>query len=375
MSAFLLPLSQNYSMWCSNWLSRWFLVWYRFLVWCRFLKTDTVAAANMSVLRNRHHRTCLLLLGWLLPCLSLAQRIDNTASFRQTGLDKFIRLHYDNDLFTGTDYYYTQGYAVEVVNPALRKNPLSHLLLKIKNSQTQYGLTFEHIGFTPTSIRSNAILVGDRPFAACLLLKSFAMSTDTLRRVRVSSVLSVGMMGPVALGSEIQTALHRLTNGIEPCGWQYQIRNDVLLNYTLNYEKQLYAYRQALSVSAMGQAQAGTFSNRVQTGIVVMAGRFNSAFGPIPNHRRLPTQLYVYAQPVVSVVGYDATLQGGLFNRSSPYVIQADQLTRVTLQTNVGVVFTYKKMYLEYYQSALTREFETGLSHRWGGVKIGVLFR
>jgi lipid A 3-O-deacylase len=319
-------------------------------------------------------RIFFALLGWLIAVSCRAQRIDNTASFRQMGSDTFIRLHYDNDLFTGTDYYYTQGYAIEVVNPGLRKNPLASLLLKNQGSQTQYGLTFEHTGFTPTSIRSNAIRVGDRPFAAAMLLKTSSIATDTLRRVRIVSVLSTGMMGPVALGNEIQTALHRLTNGVEPLGWQYQIQNDVLLNYTFSYEKQFYAYRHALSVSALGQAQVGTFSDRLQTGIVVMAGWFNSPFGPTPNHRRLPMQLYVYAQPIVSLVGYDATLQGGLFNRSSPYVMPSNQLTRTTLQTNVGAVFTYKKLYVEYYQSALSREFNTGQFHRWGGIKIGVSF-
>ncbi len=345
------------------------------LMWCRFLKTDILAAATVSVLRNRHHITpYLVLLGWLTPTLSLAQRIDNTASFRQPDSDTFIRIHYDNDLFTGTDYYYTQGYAIEVVHPALRKNPLTWLLIRAKQSQPQYGLTFEHLGFTPTSIRSNAVLVGNRPFAAAMLLKTSSSSTDTLRRVRVSSVLSTGVIGPVALGNEIQTTLHRLTNGIEPRGWQHQIHNDAILNYTFTYEKQLYAYRHALSISALGEVQAGTFSNRLQTGVVVMAGRFNSPFAPTLNHRRLPWQLYVYAQPVVSLVGYDATLQGGLFNRSSPYTIQPGQLTRTTLQTNVGVVFTYKKLYLECTLARLSREFDSGLPHHWGGIRVGVSF-
>lgn len=319
-------------------------------------------------------KSFLALLGWLIPGMGLAQRIDNTASFRQMGQDKFIRLHYDNDFFTATDYYYTQGYTVEVVNPVLRKNPLTRLLLKAPGHQVQYGLAFEHFGFTPTSIQSKAILVGDRPFAGCMLLKTFSISTDTLRRVRISSVLSTGMVGPVALGGEIQAALHRLLNGVEPHGWQHQIRNDVILNYTLNYEKQLYAYHHALSVSATAQAQVGTFADRLQTGVVVMAGRFDSPFGHTPNNRRLPMHLYVYAQPVVSVVAYDATLQGGPFNRSSPYVLKADQLARTTFQANVGAVFGYKNLYLEYYQSWLSPEFETGLPHRWGGVKIGVSF-
>ncbi|GAB2519004.1 lipid A deacylase LpxR family protein [Spirosoma aerophilum] len=314
----------------------------------------------------------LVVVGCLLCGLGFAQRIDNTASFRQMGQERFVRLHYDNDLFTGTDYYYSQGYCVEVVNPALRKNPLARLLIKTRGHQVLYGLALEHVGFTPTTLQRESIPVGDRPFAAYWLIKTFGVSVDTLRRVRISSVISTGMIGPVALGGEIQTALHRLVNGIEPHGWQHQIRNDVMLNYTLHYERQLYAYRHALSVSATGQAQVGTLTDRLQTGLVVMAGRFDSPFGRTPNNRRLPWQLYLYAQPLVSVVAYEASLQGGLLNRSSPYVIQPDQLARTTFQANMGAVLHYKNLYLEYYQSMLSREFKTGLPHRWGGVKIGV---
>ena len=319
-------------------------------------------------------KTYLALLGWLFPGLGVAQRIDHTASFRHISQPTFIRLHYDNDFFRATDYYYSQGYSIEVVHPVLRKNPLTSLLIKAKTTQAQYGLAFEHFGFTPTTIRSDVIELGDRPFAACLLLKTFSQSLDTLRRVRVSSALSTGMMGPVALGGQIQAALHRLLNGVEPRGWQHQIRNEVLLNYSLTYEKQLFAYRHALSVSALAQAQLGTFSDRFQTGVVVMAGRFESPFVHTPNKGRLPMQLYVYAQPLVSVVAYDASLQGGLLNRSSPYVIAAGQLARTTLQANVGVVFSYKHLYLEYYQSMLSREFATGQSHQWGGVKMSLSF-
>jgi lipid A 3-O-deacylase len=313
-----------------------------------------------------------VILGWLFSRVGFAQRIDNTASFREMGQERFVRLHYDNDFFTATDYYYSQGYCIEVVNPALRKNPLARLLIKTRGHQARYGLALEHVGFTPTTLQREAIPVRDRPFSAYILLKTFGVSIDTLRRVRVTSVISTGMLGPVALGGEIQTALHRLVNAIEPHGWQHQIRNDVLLNYTLQYEKQLYAYRQALLVSATGQAQVGTLADRLQAGIVVMAGRFDSPFGRSLNNRRLPIQLYLYAQPLVSVVAYEASLQGGLFNRSSPYMIQAGQLARTTFQANVGAVFHYKTLYLEYYQSMLSREFKTGLPHRWGGVKIGV---
>ena len=38
-----------------------------------------------------------------------AQRIDNTVSFLNVNSDKYFRFHYENDYFTATDRYYTQG--------------------------------------------------------------------------------------------------------------------------------------------------------------------------------------------------------------------------------------------------------------------------
>ena len=308
------------------------------------------------------------------PVVGLAQRIDNTASFRHINGNQYARFHYDNDYFTATDQYYTQGYSFEVVHEVLRKNPLTKLLITTKGQNTNYGLAFEHFGFTPTSISSDAILTNDRPFAACMVLKTFGISVDTARRVRVSSVLSTGFVGPMALGGEMQTAIHRWINGVQPRGWQHQIKNDLIVNYGLNYEKQIYNYRNAISLNINAQIQAGTLNNRLQTGFTLVAGRFESASVNTPKGRALPFQMYVYAQPLFGLVAYDATLQGGFFNRNSPYVVAPSHISRTTFQGNFGAVFRLKKLYLEYYQSVLTKEFETGLPHRWGGIKIGFAF-
>lgn len=77
---------------------------------------------------------------------------------------------------------------------------------------------------------------------------------------------------------------------------------------------------------------------------------------------------------MVNLVGYDATLQGGVFNKSSPYTISSNDVTRFTFQSNAGVVVSLASLYLEYFQTYLTREFETGMSHQWGGVRVGVKF-
>src|SRR5450631_2126937 len=107
----------------------------------------------------------LIISSCLLQLSALSQAIDNTASFRMVDADQYVRFHYENDYFTNTDYYYTQGMNFEIVNPAYRKFPLSKLLVASKTGNTQYGISIEHNGYTPTSIRHSEILYGDRPFA------------------------------------------------------------------------------------------------------------------------------------------------------------------------------------------------------------------
>src|SRR5688500_445423 len=99
-----------------------------------------------------------------------AQVIDNTSVFRQIASSQYIRLHYENDFFSKADIYYTQGINLEVVHPALKSNPLASLLIHSQKKENKYGISIEHLGFTPTSISHDEILIGDRPFASCLFM-------------------------------------------------------------------------------------------------------------------------------------------------------------------------------------------------------------
>ena len=74
----------------------------------------------------------------LLPLISFSQRINNQISYRDMNSDAYVRLSYDNDYFTGTDKYYTQGINLEVVSHGLKKNPLNFLLLRSNDKYTKY---------------------------------------------------------------------------------------------------------------------------------------------------------------------------------------------------------------------------------------------
>jgi lipid A 3-O-deacylase len=322
-------------------------------------------------------RPYIILLFFLLPVASFAQAVDNAVAFRNIHSDRYFRINYENDFFTGTDRDYTQGIYIEKVNSNFRKFFLSRLLWRPRNSEVQYGLGVEQDVYTPNHLDVADILYGDRPYAGSLFLKTFLTATDAERRQRVSTSLSTGLIGPDAGGEGMQKAIHHWINYITPLGWHNQIRNDLVLNYQVNYEKEIFSASNALSLSSYSSVRLGTLSSKVTTGLTVMAGNFYSPFKDIeahPGNTAKKWQWYVYDQPLVNLVGYDATLQGGLFNHSSPYTIPASQIDRLTFQHKFGLVIILKGLYLEYFQTSLTKEFSTSVYHRTGGIQVGFGF-
>lgn len=305
---------------------------------------------------------------------SSAQMIDNTAIYRNTGAKRYLRLHYENDYFSTTDKYYTQGINLEFVHPVLKKLPIVKLLVHPVTNINKYGISAEHLGYTPTSISSPEILKGDRPFASCLMLKAFAISQDSVHQNRISSVISAGVIGPGAGGAEFQSAIHRWIDDTKPVGWKNQIQNDLILNYELAYEKSFLTYKSNILLTGKSGLRAGTLSNKISTGLALMAGTFDNPFHFLSESKN-NFQIYIYTEPQINLVGYDATLQGGLFNRDSPYKISSTNLTRIVFQNNAGLVVKVKRFSIEYFQSFITKEFSTGKNHQWGGIRFGFSFK
>lgn len=308
----------------------------------------------------------------LIPSILSAQKIDNLASFRDIKSDSYFRFNYDNDYFSGTDENYTQGYSLELVAPFLEKNPANYLFLTPENSEVKYGLAIEHIGFTAPDIGSPEIQFGDRPFAAAIMLKSFAITTDTLAKSRLTSALNLGLIGPGAFGKEMQVGIHKMTGNTIPQGWRNQVQNDVVLNYEIAYEKQLIIAGDYLSLQSNSTARVGTLFTNASFGFNTNIGLINSAFSA--NNRKSKFQFYGYSQFQGNIIGYDATLQGGVFNKDSPYTIPSEEITRLTGQFNYGLILKTRTLYFEYSRTVLTREFDTGSSTKWGGIRIGFTF-
>jgi lipid A 3-O-deacylase len=302
--------------------------------------------------------------------ITKAQLTDNNSTFRNINQKSYFRFHYDNDYFTKTDEYYTQGIALEYVHPSIKKFPLTKLLWKPYQSNPQYGITLNLFCYTPTNTAEDHILYSDRPFDADISLQTFLIQADSIHQQQVSASFSIGVMGPAALGKEIHTTIHRWLKNPLPHGWQYQIRNDIIINYQLNYEKKLVSAGNNFLLNTTAEARLGTLNDKLSSGFNFMAGRFNKRFSSLTSKNK-KTEYYFYGQSRLNFIGYDASMQGGLFNRNSPYTISAGDVTRVTFQADAGIIVNFRKLFLSYTQSYLTKEFRTGKYHRWGGVSIG----
>jgi len=299
----------------------------------------------------------------------VAQKIDENASFRSLQTESYFKFNYDNDYFANRDRDYTQGYSFTLSQPWLSKNPLNHLFFSLKNSTTQHALTLEHIGFTPEDYVSLDIQFNDRPFAAAIMLKTIKTAIQEQKKIRFVSAFSFGLIGPGAFGKEMQVGIHELTGNKIPQGWQNQIKNDVVLNYSLSLEKEVFRYKSLAALQAFSTVQVGTLFTHATLGSTLTLGLINNPYQNIAQQKGF--KLYAFFQPSVNLVGYDATLQGGLFNNKSPYTINSDDVERVTAQNNYGIVLQTSGFYLEYSRAILSKQFNTDGVSKWGGIKLG----
>ncbi len=290
--------------------------------------------------------------------------------------DKLVRFNYDNDYFSATDRYYTQGVRLEIITPIFQKISIPFLFIKLKKSTSLFtGIAIERDGFTPSSIRIDSIPVGNRPYAATMFLSNFQIAMDEVKHTRITSQVDIGIMGPAVGGKEEQKGIHYAIGDLLPLGWQYQISNDLILNYTAIYEKGLF-HKNYLIATGFAQGRLGTLYTDASVGTMFRVGYMNNYFANLGITKQANAkkfQLYGFAKVIGKVVGYNATMEGGLFSNSI-YTLPASSINRFVGQTFLGIVISYKRFQLEYTKAYLSQEYSNGFTHSWGHCNISFCF-
>jgi lipid A 3-O-deacylase len=290
--------------------------------------------------------------------------------------ENYIQLNYENDLFNATDRYYTQGIQLSIIHPSIKYSPLTKTLFRLKrNAVYYYGLHLQQACYTPRSIRIDTILYGDRPYAGVFYISHSLYSLSKIKKLMLQTQLDVGIIGNFAYCEEEQKAIHKAVNNLEPIGWSYQLKNDIVLNYRTRVEKAI-IYKKCVELLMTTNLRVGTLYNDIAFGLHSRIGLFEPYFtnlGLSKGSDAHPFKCFLQLMVNQKIVVYNASLQGGLFTKSV-YELPTTAINRFVFDAEAGIVLAYKRWSLEFTRTYLTPEFNGGLEHGWGRCRLTLMF-
>ena len=230
----------------------------------------------------------------------------------------------------GSDNYYTSGGRIAYTSPtgqvpdALAS--LGHQLLG--EGQQRIGLELSQSIFTPLKDKLANPPPGDRPYAAILMgTLSLIQDTDT---TRTALSMGLGVIGPDALGKQVQNGFHDLIGQGSLAGWNTQLGNQPVIQLTAEKTwRTPVGTIGGLEVDLLPSASVGmgTFRIYAQAGGTVRIGQGLGADFGVPRVRPGLTgtdaylatngiSWYVFAGLDGQAVGWDETLDGLPFESS-----------------------------------------------------------
>jgi lipid A 3-O-deacylase len=188
----------------------------------------------------------------------------------------------------------------------------------------------------------------------------------------------LGVVGPAAKGEEVQHAIHKTLGFYEIIGWQYQIKNDVELNTSAEYNRLIIRVSQ-VDATINSYANIGTGFTGVGAGATFRIGRVNELFNSISTQstatRRSVAhnkESFFYYQPRVNVIAYDATIQGSLFRKNN---FDTSQITldprRVNFTQQVGFAYSVNRSIINLSVLFSTKDVkQMRRVHQWGSISL-----
>lgn len=297
-----------------------------------------------------------------------------------------LTIYFENDLFTGTDRYYTNGVKVSWTTPDLEKfsdsafvRPILPVLDKLPfmneaDYQRNVAISLGQNIYTPDDTEATEVLENERPYAGWLYLGLGVVWKDA--RVKNSLNLNLGVVGPWSLAEESQRYVHEFRHLAFPRGWDNQLRNEVgaVLNYELTWRWPYHERRVGFDYEVLPHAGAAlgnvsTYANlggEIRVGLNLPDDFGTATIGPsattptpveggqqADRARRFDIGAYVFARADGRAVARNIFLDGNTFRDSA----SVDRKWLVA-DLSAGVSVNYRNTKLTYAIVYRTEEFE-----------------
>jgi hypothetical protein len=299
-----------------------------------------------------------------------SQILDVQSDLFELPSPNYIRFFYENDLFAGIDEDYSQGFVLEFGHEKL--NAIFPPMFKrgLFQNSSRTSLSFTHFVYTPGDLRADSILFNDRPYAANFQIGIKKSKRFPEKKMRLSKYSFAGVMGDIAFGNAMQTGIHTVTGNDLPQGWKYQMANEPIFGYQLRVEKEIFNLSNVLSGNLLSQLQLGNLKTNTSLGAEM---RIGTKIWKLTSDQQMHFSLY--SQSWVHLIGYDATLQGGLFNKSSVNVLSSSEVNRLVFEQHVGFQIFRNRLSFAFDFAYRTQEYSYGTNHFWGGLRIARIFK
>ncbi|WP_214071628.1 lipid A deacylase LpxR family protein [Mucilaginibacter sp. dw_454] len=297
-----------------------------------------------------------------------------TCTFAQNYRSEFgIQTDNDSYLGQGNDRYYTDGLYF-YFNHALDVNGSSTLQNKV------LGFELGQKIFNPQNGAIPSAAYVDRPFAGYLYAGA-SMNYLYKNESNLKFGAQMAVVGPASGGETAQNWVHDNFGFYHTAGWQYQIKNDVELNLSAEYNK-LLGRTDGVDISFESYGNLGTGITGAGAGVLLRLGMFNQLFNSASTQSSVtasttqPTnkhEFFLYYKPMANFVGYDATIQGGLFNKhDDPNSLEiTGNPERFVLSNQIGVTYSTSRWLFD--AAAIIHSKDTKEmvhSDAWGSVTV-----
>lgn len=282
----------------------------------------------------------------------------------------------DNDLylFNKQDQYYTNGIFFN-----LRKAADS-TRLSPKEVNRLWGITVGQKMYNAYTAQIRYIEEVDRPITAYLFVAA-DMDRYFVNESFLSFNVELGTIGQRALGRQFQERIHKVLNLYDIAGWEYQLKNAVGVDASVQYGALLYRNKARwLDLSAYAEGILGLNHTGLSVASTLRLGRINSLYQSAYTSSRLQVdgsaasdEFFFYYNPQLRLVGYDATLQGGIFLHDKGPVTYTP--SRWILYNQFGMAYANRAVTLRiqyiFYSKEVPGMF---FRHRYGSVGMGYRF-
>ena len=304
---------------------------------------------------------------------------------------RFITLTTENDLYaTSSDQNYTNGFRATYFDVGAKAPKFASLLAKYVptfdvNKTTSIYYSFGQNLYTPENITVREPDPKDRPYSA------FLYGTAGLTSVTDNHIddleVTLGIVGPWALGEETQEAVHDLVDARDPSGWDHQLENEpgVILSWQRRWPE---AYAQGFGpfyfrLSPYAGASLGNVYTYGAGGISAQLTpkRFKWQSDPLRVRPAMPGNGFfavpdnqfswsLFAGVEERAVARNIFLDGNSFE-SSPSVNKRPFVT----DANTGITLTYGRTQIAYTINWRSKEFDGQADPSiFGALSIGYRF-